>query len=162
MCSEGLRGPSKGRICRPAHDHNLCIDWNSLTVILFWKEQQSGLTNWVMVDRFLYVWSRSVAKRHIISKLLTPCRGRPRAKQWTSESSGANAAMLFEVSVVLVEKDTGCKVHESFFFSSFFGEERSSLLSAIFFVMLRWHLVQLAYIWDLVIFLIWWHMGHGI
>ena len=35
-------------------------------------------------------------------------------KQWTSESSAANAARLFEVSLVPVEKDTGCKVHASF------------------------------------------------
>ena len=35
------------------------------------------------------------------------------------ESSSANAARFFEVSLVPVEKDTGCKVHASFSSSAF-------------------------------------------
>ena len=45
------------------------------------------------------------------------------ARKWTSESSAANAPILFEVSLVPVEKDIGCKVHASFSSSVFFPKK---------------------------------------
>ena len=46
-----------------------------------------------------------------------------KGKQWTSESSAANATWLSEVSLVPAEKDTGCKVHASFTSLAFFQKK---------------------------------------
>ena len=72
-------------------------------------------------------------------------------KQWTSESSAANATWLSEVSLVPAEKDTGCKVHASFTSLAFFQKKNHHYSPPFFFVTLRWHLVQSAYIRDLII-----------
>lgn len=82
----------------------------------------------VIFDAFLFIFCKYLRWSQwksccSVARQLTPCCGRPRAKQLTS-GFAANVSRLFEVSLIPVKKDTGCKVQANYSSLAFFCRRR--------------------------------------